>query len=373
MLYLDSAASSLPETEAAAALERLSRELPANPSSLHEAGRKAAQTIEKARSILASGIKAKTEEIIFVASGTEANNTVLFGCRSKFKKKNTIIAFLSEHLSVMEPLKILKTRGINVKLLRPPGERGIIFDDLLPYLDESVYFVSVMQVNNESGIVTDVAALARELKKKYPDVMFHTDAVQGYMKIPFNLVPEIDFYTVSAHKIFAPSGAGFIAARKKFEPLLYGGGQEQGRRSGTENTAAIGAMACAAGMLEPEISGNFNKMLLLNKKFPEALTKAGINYHRLFPENAVSPYILSISLPEVKSEVIIRMLSDLGIYLSASSACSEAGNRERVLTAYNILPAMRSGALRISLYPGLPADAPDIFASALKNCLKTYR
>ena len=349
--YLDNAATTKVCIEAAEAALNVMTELYGNPSSTHKMGREAKAVLDESRAKLAKALGAKPEEIFFTSSGSESDNWALISATELMKRHgNHIISSQGEHSAVLKSLDVLEKRGFEVTRLKPEHDGSISVEAVMGALREDTILISLMLVNNETGGITDISEIAKALKKSGSAALLHTDAVQGFLKVPFSAKTlGADLITVSGHKIHAPKGIGALYIRdgaktRNLPPLIVGGSQEFGKRAGTESLPLIAAFAAAA-----ELGSSL--LVQSNQKMAEfkVLTET-----RLCSENegllvlsGNAPHILSISLPGYKSEVVMNYLDALGVYVSKSSACKK-GSRSYVLEAIGLPNAVIDGALRIS-------------------------
>ncbi len=350
MIYLDNSATTKPCKEAVEAMTLALTENWGNPSALYSFGIDAARDLRTARTKVAAAMGAETDRVFFTSGGTEADNWAIFGTAKRFGKKNKhIITTAIEHHAVLNCMKELESQGFEVTYLQPDSEGRITLDALKAALRKDTFFVSVMMVNNEVGSVMPIAQMAKLTHKLCPDAIFHTDAVQGFLKVPFAAKSlGADLISISSHKVHGPKGAGalYISPRlKSFPALMIGGGQETGLRSGTEGTPAIAgfAAACEAG------AATFRCDILKEKELLEGLVEK-INKLEGVKINGAheAPHILSLSIPGVPTQNTINMLQDAGICVSAGSACAK-GHRSHTLTAMNLPPETMDGSFRISL------------------------
>ncbi len=350
MIYLDNSATTRPCPEAVAAMNRAMEEAWANPSALYDFGIQVSRELKNARKQVAAAMGAEPERVFFTSGGTEADNWAISGAVQKMGKRGKhIITTAIEHHAVLNPIKALENQGFQVTYLQPDSLGNISLADLKAALRKDTVFVSVMTVNNEVGSVMPISAMAKLTHKLCPDAIFHTDAVQGFLKVPFAArTLGADLISVSSHKIHGPKGAGalYISPRlKSFPALLLGGGQENGFRSGTEGTPAIFgfAAACAAGYatLQEDI---LREKELLGYLVDVLCKLDGI---KLLGAHE-APHILSIAIPGVPTQNSINILQDRGICVSAGSACAK-GHRSHTLTAMNLPPETMDSAFRISL------------------------
>ncbi len=330
-----------------------------NPSSLHSLGHAAQKAVDEARSALgiALGVRMpKPGQIIFTASGTEANNLAIRGCiYSKARRTtNRIITTDSEHPSVDGLLRKLEDEGFEV--IRIPTRGGVLdMSALEQALEKSVLMVTMMLVNNETGAMYDLPRVFSMVKQKYPDAVTHCDAVQGFMKCRFT--PSsigADLVSISAHKIHGPKGLGalYVSAdilkQRKLVPIIYGGGQEYGFRSGTENVVGIAGFGAAVREAYLGLDKELSKMAALREYALLKLSALDVRLNT--PLGSAAPHIINFTLPNIKSETMLHYLSGEGIYVSSGSACSSHSQTpSRALTAFGLLPADADCSLRVSL------------------------
>lgn len=356
MIYLDNSATT-PLCQAAKDKMIAAMEVFGNPSSLHDGGLAAEKLVEEARSSLFSALAIRNPrawELIFTASGSEANNQLLFGVlrAKKFRFTPRVITTDSEHPSVAEPLAVLEREGVEVVRLSTKGG-AIQMDELAAAVNENTVLVSIMTVNNETGAKYDIQKAFRIAKAKNRNLITHTDCVQGFLKVKFS--PELmgaDAVTISSHKIHGPKGVGALLlskaliTAKRVTPLIYGGGQENGMRSGTENVMGIAGFGAAASVGASSLADFTVKMPKLREIFLSHLHKD----IRVNTPSDYAPHIISITLPKIRSEIMLHRLSEDGIYVSSGSAC--ANNKKGsnyVLPAFGLTPAEADTTLRISL------------------------
>ena len=349
MIYLDNSATTKPCREAVDTITSALTDNWANPSALYGFGFDAAKLLRSARHTVAAAMCAEPDRVFFTSGGTEADNWAIFGTAKRFGKKNRhIITTAIEHHAILNCMKELETQGFEVTYLKPDGLGRITLADLKAALRKDTFLVSIMMVNNEVGSVMPIQQMARLTHKLCPDAVFHTDAVQGFLKIPFNAKTlGADLITVSSHKIHGPKGAGalYIAPRlKSFPPLLIGGGQEGNFRSGTEATPAIFGFAAAC----KAVSASFREDSLREKAMIAALAdKLGAVEGIVINGCHEAPHILSLSIPGVPTQNKINILQDHGICVSAGSACAK-GHRSHVLEAMGVKPEVMDASFRVS-------------------------
>ena len=379
-IYLDNAATTKIRPEAMAEYIRVSENLWGNPSSLHSLGNDAERVLTASKQTILYTLGIKDAEIVFTASGTEANNLAIIGralSKERYKKGAKIITTLGEHASVYAPLDELKKHGYKVASLSTKDGK-IDPEELARELTPDVILVSVMMVNNETGAVYNIPAIARAMRAKCPEAILHVDATQGYMKIPFTKAGiGADLITVSSHKIEGPKGVGAliidkdVIKKRGLSPIVFGGGQQLGLRSGTENVPGVAAFAEAAKLAHRELSDHVKHMESLRSKLVNRLTSD----ERLkeisptLPEHH-APHILNVTLPSIKSETMLHFLSSEGIYVSSGSACSSNGNHiSSALTAYGRSNEDADSSIRISFSPRSTEADVDALVEALSKGL----
>lgn len=351
--YLDNSATTRCSGRAAALMVRLLTEDYGNPSSLHGMGAKAEDYIKEAKKKIAKTLKAAEKEIVFTSGGTESNNLAIFGSvKANQRAGNHIITTAIEHASVAQPVQRLKELGYRVTYL-PVDASGVVrLDALKKALDEETILVSMMHVNNEIGTIEPVEAAAELIHKKAPHALFHVDAIQSYGKLAvYPKKAGIDLLSVSGHKIHGPKGVGFLYIRDKakIRPVLYGGGQQKGMRSGTENVPAIAALGEAAAECFADLAANAEAMYGLRDYFiREVLKIPGVTVNGSRGRDA-APHIVSVSAADVRSEVLLHSLEEEGIYVSAGSACSSnKPSVSRTLAAIGLKRELLDATVRFS-------------------------
>ncbi len=368
MIYLDNSATTKPCKEAVDAITTALTEQWANPSALYSFGFSGAKHLRTARNQVAKALGAEPERVFFTSGGTEADNWAIVGSGKRFGKKNKhIVSTAIEHHAVLNTLKELEAQGYEVTYLQPDKDGVITLDSLREALRKDTFLVSVMMVNNETGAVMPITQMAKLTHKICPDAIFHTDAVQGFLKVPFTAKAcGADLISVSAHKIHGAKGAGalYISPRlKSFPPLLIGGGQESGYRSGTEAMPAImGFGAACEGIgktLTEDITREKNLISYLADKL-SALPPVSIN------GSHQAPHILSVSIPGIPTQNIINILQDHEIYVSAGSACAK-GHRSHTLTAMGLSPEIMDSSFRVSICRETTKEELDKLFNVIQN------
>ena len=350
MIYLDNSATTRPCAEAVEAMTLALTENWGNPSALYNFGIDTARQLRAARHQVAAAMGAEPDRVFFTSGGTEADNWAIFSTVKRYGKKNKhIITSAIEHHAILNCMKELESQGYEVTYLQPDALGRITLDSLKAALRKDTVLVSIMMVNNEVGSVMPIDRMAKLTHRLCPEAVFHTDAVQGFLKIPFAAKTlGADLISVSSHKVHGPKGCGalYISPRlKSFPAYLLGGGQESNFRSGTEGTPAIFgfAAACAAGAATFQEDVKREKQLL-ETAIGELSTLEGLTINGAHE----APHILSLSIPGVPTQNTINILQDHGICVSAGSACAK-GHRSHVLEAMKLPPETMDGSFRISL------------------------
>lgn len=347
--YLDHAATTQVRPEAAqAALEAMTKGW-GNPSSRHALGTRAAEQVKKWREDVARALGCQPGEVYFTSCGTEGNNWAIQTAVEIGKRKGKhIITSVLEHSAVLEPCKALERQGYEVTYLKPDKNGVLSMEELSSALRPDTVLVTLMLVNNELGTVNPIAEVSQIIKKSGSPALLHCDAVQGFLKVPFT--PKelgVDFLSVSGHKLHAPKGIGALYVRNgvRLAPMILGGGQENGQRSGTEATAQMAAFAAAARLGRETLEQDLEHMAKLKAYALQTLTERVPGLVRIGEGEA--PHIMPISLPGYKSEVILRFLSDRGVYVSSGSACHK-GKPSRIYAALGLNKKILDGILRVS-------------------------
>ncbi|WP_241154296.1 cysteine desulfurase family protein [Staphylospora marina] len=366
MIYLDNSATTRTHPEVVSVMADVMHNVFGNPSSLHGIGAKSQRLLEQARKRIAGTLSCSPGEIFFTSGGTEANNLAILGTAERWRERGRhVITTMVEHPSVFEAVRRLESKGWKVTWLPVDSTGRVSPDEVEKAITDETVLVSVMHVNNETGAIQPVSEIGRRLER-FPRVIFHVDAVQSFGKIP--LIPaecRIDLLSASGHKLHGPKGTGFLYIRKGLEifPIVHGGDQERGIRSGTENVPGIAGLAKAVALAE----GKREAFLEQTRRWKREFLRKVTNH---LPDVVVNgdpeqdaPYIISLSFPGLKSEVIVHALEREGVYVSSKSACSSKKETpSRILKAMGRTDEEALGGIRISM--GLETSEDDLTRAA---------
>ena len=372
-IYLDNGATTRVCPEAAEIALKVMCEDYGNPSSTHKMGREAKAVLDHARAQIMAALGAKDGELVFTSCGSESDNwAIMEGAAAKKRVGKHIISSVTEHDAIRKSLEAMEQRGWEVTLLSPGADGAVSPEAVREALRPDTALVSLMLVNNETGAITDIAGVRKVLKEAGSQALLHTDAVQGFLKVPFTPASlGADLISLSGHKIHAPKGIGalYIAKGVRIAPYILGGGQENGLRSGTEPLPQIAAFGAAAEAGAKEAAEAQRRMAELRQRC--------IDRVKAEAENAVvigggAPHVLCLSLPGYRSEVLMNWLEAKEIYVSKGSACKR-GRRSHVLEAMNLPAKVIDGAIRVSLSRFTTAEEIDAFAEALLEARRSLR
>ncbi|MCD8328702.1 MAG: cysteine desulfurase [Ruminococcus sp.] len=368
MIYFDNGATAKPCDEAIKAANQALEAEWGNPSSLHAMGVRAEKMVNDAREAIASVINAEPGEIIFTSSATESNNTAVFSAAlTRGKRRKKIITSAFEHPSVSQPVKRLEEKGFEVVRIYPDKTGRIDPRKVLSQIDSNTLLVSLMLVNNETGAITDVSKIFKAVKARDKEIYTHTDAVQGFLKMNINSkTMYADMISISGHKAYAPKGIGALYVKKGVNllPFIVGGGQEKGKRSGTESTVLISALGAAVNAHKDDISERLERVSALRKHLKEKIKGMDGVYLNEF-DNAL-PYINSLTVERYKSETLLHFLEEREIYVSSGSACSR-GKKSEGLKAFGYNDSQLDSTLRISFCASNTPEQIDELVAALKD------
>ena len=352
-----------------------------NPSSLHGYGRQARKLVEESREITATLIGASPEEIVFTGSGSEGNNTILsiLSCHAGFcniqQPSAAIVTTAIEHPCIMESGKCLKDQGIMVAFAPVDGNCKVDLDELQALIKPETGLVSVMMANNETGTVQDIKTIAKIVHDK--GALFHTDAVQAVGKIPVDVKDlDVDFLTLSGHKIYGPKGVGAMYVKKgvNFCPLIHGGHQEQGRRAGTENTMGIIGMGKAIEMRIAVLDEELVRMKMLRSMLKDGIARKLSDIHFVGDQEACVPTTLNVSFEAAEGEAILLYLDLEGIAVSTGSACASGSlDPSHVLLAMGLDAEIAHGSIRLSMGRDTTEEEIEYTVNALDRVINKIR
>lgn len=353
-IYLDNSATTPVSPEVQEVLSETVKQYYANPSSLHSLGGQAEKLLSKAREVIAQALEVLPGEIVFTSGGTESNNLAIKGIAFQYQARGKhLVTTQIEHSAVYDVFKALERDfGFEVTYL-PVDRHGVVrVEDVQRALRDDTLLVSVMHVNNELGSVQPIQEIGRILKNR-PKTFFHVDQVQGFGKVPLPIKGAgIDLLSISGHKIHAPKGTGLLYVREGITlyPLFHGGGQEKGRRSGTENVPGIVALAKAVRLMKEREEEGRKHLWQLRRQLIAGLKEIeGVVVNTPLEESLAAPHIVNLSCPGVKPEVLVHALAEKGIYVSTTSACtSKQMKPSRTLEAIGLEGERLHSAIRIS-------------------------
>ena len=374
MIYLDNAATTKPCPEAVQAALEAMTDFFGNPSSLHRAGLNAQLAVDRARKSVADSLGALPDNIIFTSGATESNNLALRGISAAYgKRRRRIVASAVEHASVDETLSDLENKGFEVVRVSPREDGRLYAEDFISACNEDTVLLTMMYVNNETGYILPVKEAFTAVKHCYKDIITHTDCVQAYMKLPVKANQlGADLISVSGHKIHGVKGVGALYVRRgvRLIPVVTGGKQEKGIRSGTESAPLICAFGAAVEKLAPTISERFERVSALKTRLTELLSAIeGVEVNS--PADG-SPYVVNISAAGKRSEIMLHYLESCEIYVSSGSACSK-GQQSGVLGQFGISGKRADSALRISMTAETTEAEIEEFARALTEGVANVR
>ncbi len=369
MIYFDNAATTRPDGEALKRAAEFATEVYFNPSAKYGGGFAVFKKIGEMRDSLLklSGASGRFD-LIFTSCGSEADDQAIFSSA----KRGNAVTTAGEHAAVFASFTELKNRGVEPRFAPIERDGSVKAESILSLVDEKTSLVSVVHVNNETGAVNDIAAIAKAVKAKNPRTVFMSDGVQAFGKLPFVLPPEVDLYAVSAHKIGGLKGTGALFKRKNLSlaPYIYGGGQENGLRSGTENTFGIAVFAYAAEQKFRTLKEDAERLGKARERLFSGLDRDV--FTRISPQNG-SPYILTVSAEGMRGEVLQRMLWDRGLCVGTGSACSSKNRFSRVITACGYGERVLDGVLRMSFSPATTEEEIGEAITILNATAKEYQ
>lgn len=353
-VYLDNSATTRVFPEVAELMTKIMLEDYGNPSSMHFKGVQSEQYIRRAKEQIAKQLKVNEKEIIFTSGGTEADNLALIGaCRANRRMGNHLITTKIEHPAILQTMKYLEEQGFKVTYLPVDKTGRIRLEDLKKSMRQDTILVSIMHTNNEIGSVQPIAEAGMLIKRMNPRTLFHVDAVQGFGK--FRIWPKkmyVDMLSVSGHKIHGPKGIGFlyIGEKVKLQPIIFGGEQQRGMRSGTENVPAIAGLGLACQKIYENLEEDTARMYSLREQLIEGISDIEYTQVNGCPYREGAPHVTSICFRGIRSEVLLHALEDKGICVSAGSACASNHPRpSETLKAIGLERPLLESTLRFSL------------------------
>ena len=386
-IYLDNSATTRTFDEVTEYMTHIMKDIYGNPSSRHTMGISAEAEVKKSLERLARIMKVDTGNILFTSGGTESDNLAIIGGAMANKREGMhLITTKTEHPAVLEPMKFLEEQGFSVTYLDAGADGRVNPDDLKASLTDETILVSIMNVNNEIGSVNDIREIGAIIKDYKPSILFHTDAVQSFGKFRINPKScKIDMMSVSGHKIHGPKGVGilYVADKVKLHPLMLGGGQQKGLRSGTENVPGIAGIGLASELIYKDFDEKTDKLYELKRYFIEELIKLPGVYVNGIPQNAftdeamirmTAPHIISASFDLIRAEVLLHALEAKGIYVSSGSACSS--NKPSVsatLQAIGLDRKLLDSTLRFSMSHSTTREDIDTTLTVLSDELPKLR
>lgn len=377
-IYLDNSATTRVFPQVAELMTKIMCEDYGNPSSLHLKGVQGEQYMKYAASVLAKILKVNEKEIYFTAGGTESDNLALAGCAMANRRRGRhLITTQIEHPAVLQTMRYLEQQGFEVTYLPVDAYGRIRLEDLQKALRPDTILVSIMHTNNEIGSLQPVAQAGELIKRSNPNTLFHVDAVQGFGKS--RILPKrmnIDLLSASGHKIHGPKGVGFLYAdeKVKINPILFGGGQQRGMRSGTENVPGIAGLAMAAEMLYAHLESDNERLYKLKKNFVDGVSQMeGVQVNGLTGRDS-APHVVSVSIAGIRSEVMLHALEDKRIYVSAGSACSARKPQpSATLQAIGIDKALLESTIRFSFSVFTTQEEIDYTLQAMYDMIPMLR
>ncbi len=372
-IYLDNAATTRVDKEIADLVVSAMCENFGNPSSVHAKGLEGEHIIKEAKKrVLDSlGYSGRDANVIFTSCGTESNNMAAFSAFNIFSKRlDNIVISDSEHPSVEMCAKFFEEKGIKVHRIKTLGGK-IDLDDAKSKMNDKTFFVSCMLVNNETGAIFDVKALKKLKDKICPKAYFHVDAIQGFSLFCDKIRSiDADLISISGHKIYAPKGIGALVVKKGIRvlPMIFGGGQQDGLRSGTQSTPLILGFGKACENARENVKENFEYIKDINKLAREKLS--ALDFVKINSDEDFAPHILSISVNGIRSEIMLRYLSEKGIYVSAGSACSSKSADNRVLSNFGLDDKTSDSTLRVSFSKYNTKEDVDALVLEIQNAYK---
>lgn len=369
MIYLDNAATTKPSKTALEKADIFNSEKYFNPSALYSGGLNCAKEIKAARESILKNLGTTNHEVIFTSCGSESDNMAVF-CSVK---RGVFVTDKGEHAAIHKCFLELKNRGLKTEFIDLNNDGTVNTNKLYDYIkNNQVDFVSIVHVNNETGAINDINTIAKTIKSINKRIIFHSDGVQAYGKIPYRLSSDVDLYSISAHKINALKGVGALIRKKgvNISPLILGGGQENGLRSGTENLFGVKVFEYAGQEKYLNLKDNYERIKKIKSNFIDSLDK---NIFTIISSENSSPYVLSISAVGLRGEVIMHSLEQKGIIVGNGSACSSKNRFSRVIEACGYKNDVLDGVIRISFSSNTTEEETQIAVNELNNAAKKLK
>ena len=377
-VYLDNSATTKCFKDVAELMTKIMCEDYGNPSSMHIKGMQAENYVRSAKDIISRNLKVSEKEILFTSGGTESDNIALIGsAMANYRAGRHLITTKIEHPAILQTMKYLEEQGFEVTYLPVDKNGQIRLEDLEEAIKEDTILVSIMHTNNEIGALQPIEAAGSLIKKINPNIIFHVDAVQGFGK--FRIYPKrmnIDLISVSGHKIHGPKGVGFLYINEKIKikPILFGGGQQRGMRSGTENVPGVAGLAKAVEMIYADVDENVEQLYKLKEHFIVGVTRIpDIKINGLTGRDS-APHIVSVSIRGIRSEVMLHALEEKGIYVSAGSACaSNKPQTSDTLKAIGVEKELLDSTIRFSFSEFTTLEEIDYTLKAMQEIVPMLR
>ena len=379
MIYLDNCSTTKPRKEVVDAMvEALSNDF-GNPGSLHRLGIRSEKKVKEAREIIANFLNVDTREIYFTSGGTESNNIAIQSIIEKFSRKGKhIITTKIEHPSVLNVFKHYEKKGYRVTYLKTDNTGRISLDELKDEISEDTILVSIIHVNNEIGVLQNIQGIKEVINNSVSKPLLHLDGIQSFGKVNFSLKTlGVDTYSFSGHKVYGPKGIGglYINKNLKLEPIIFGGNQESGLRSGTENVPGIIGFGEAVRILNKNALNDAKRVqelkTYLAKRLMDEIEDIKINTSL---DNTSSPYIISVTFRHTRGEVLLHYLEEKEIYVSTSSACSSKGTaKSHVLKSINLTDKEIEGTIRICFSYEITKEDIDFTVDNIKSAVEEIR
>ena len=371
MIYLDNAATTQVYDKAIEEIVKVLSDEYFNPSATYSLGLKSKNKITQAKQTISNRLNCQPKEIIFTSCATESNNWVI--SHALRNKKFNIVISAGEHASVYECAKAYKSKGFDVRIAPLQANGTVDVEKLISLIDENTSLVSIIHASNETGVINNLSTISKTIKSKYPKILLHSDGVQAFGKIDNNVKNlGVDFYSISGHKIGAPKGIGalYVSSKITIQPFIYGGGQENGMRSGTENTSGISALATALDEFVHLTKKN-NPIAVFNCLESQLAEIEGV---KIVSQDAPrTNFICCFTVTGIKAEIIQTMCADSGVIIGRGSACSSKHSGNRVLSEMGIPQKEIDGALRLSINPSTTIDEITSAVSVLKESITKLR